>query len=200
MEYRIVNDTQLYHYGVPGMKWGVRHDRPSSGDRKAAKVAYKNANMMSYKKNVDVYNKSIVADQKKRNAKKIGLYENARRQRMGSHLYRASNRSARLSNKAAMYKKLGNESKAAKFTKKANRAKQKESVIRSNVSKSKKGYDVASKGERVVASLTNNSTAYYVNRANNVSKGKAAARAAIKGAATGWYINEYMAVRNKRTA
>ena len=25
----------LMHYGVKGMKWGVRHDRPSSGERKA---------------------------------------------------------------------------------------------------------------------------------------------------------------------
>ena len=25
----------LMHYGVKGMKWGVRHDRPSSGERKS---------------------------------------------------------------------------------------------------------------------------------------------------------------------
>lgn len=30
-----MNNNYLMHYGVKGMKWGVRHDRPSSAERKA---------------------------------------------------------------------------------------------------------------------------------------------------------------------
>lgn len=28
-----MNSNELIHYGVPGMKWGVRHDKPTSGRR-----------------------------------------------------------------------------------------------------------------------------------------------------------------------
>lgn len=35
----MMNDYYLMHHGVKGMKWGVRHDRPSSGERRAARKA-----------------------------------------------------------------------------------------------------------------------------------------------------------------
>ena len=36
-------NAYLIHYGVKGMKWGVRHDNPSSASRRVRKQAKKDA-------------------------------------------------------------------------------------------------------------------------------------------------------------
>ena len=41
MEYRIVKPDELYHYGVKGKKWGVRHDTEAKTRYKAEKKAIK---------------------------------------------------------------------------------------------------------------------------------------------------------------
>ena len=46
---------ELYHYGVKGMKWGVRHDK----DRKARRTAKREARASKYDKKAEEIQKQI---------------------------------------------------------------------------------------------------------------------------------------------
>jgi RimJ/RimL family protein N-acetyltransferase len=48
--YVIING-ELYHYGVKGMKWGIRKDRVRSSGRKAQPVLYKNGESVELHQN-----------------------------------------------------------------------------------------------------------------------------------------------------
>lgn len=60
-----INETELYHYGVPGMKWGKRKARPSPTTDGSAKKAYEKAKTKTAKARDDrdaaktLYNKSF---------------------------------------------------------------------------------------------------------------------------------------------
>lgn len=45
------NDYRSYlkHYGVKGMKWGVRHDKPSSGKRRKSKASQMDTNSVMWR-------------------------------------------------------------------------------------------------------------------------------------------------------
>lgn len=48
-----MNNDELYHYGVPGMKWGVRNNRATRDANKLVKVSKK------YYKKINEYNATI---------------------------------------------------------------------------------------------------------------------------------------------
>ena len=64
-------DPYLSHYGVKGMKWGVRHDRDSSGasDRSAAKAQRREAKAQKFDRDAELYRKAAdrTTDQAMRN-------------------------------------------------------------------------------------------------------------------------------------
>lgn len=61
----ITNETELYHYGVPGMKWGKRKARPSPTTDGSAKKKYEKAKAKTAKARDDrdaantLYNKAF---------------------------------------------------------------------------------------------------------------------------------------------
>ena len=54
------DDPYLSHYGVKGMKWGVRHDRDSSGNsnRAAAKAKRREAKAQKFDRDAELYRKA----------------------------------------------------------------------------------------------------------------------------------------------
>ena len=65
-------DSTLTHYGVKGMKWGIRHDEPRSGRRRIKSKAPKQLNR---------FQKSLANDYKKRYKMTDAQAEEAARQR-----------------------------------------------------------------------------------------------------------------------
>lgn len=51
MKHEDASDSYLAHYGVKGMKWGVRHDKPTNGRVGKAKAEYKSAKQKAAKAN-----------------------------------------------------------------------------------------------------------------------------------------------------
>lgn len=66
MNYLIVKDSEneLYHFGVRGMKWGVRKSRPKSSSSKKIKS--------SKKKSTTSKRKKLLTDSRKQTLKKVG--------------------------------------------------------------------------------------------------------------------------------
>lgn len=59
------NDKSLTHYGVMGMKWGVRKDRGSGGLKKAV-TKYRNEKAKNYGEEARAYNQRINTREQKR--------------------------------------------------------------------------------------------------------------------------------------
>lgn len=82
MKHEDASDSYLAHHGVKGMKWGVRHDKPTSGRIEKAKGEYKSAKQKAVKAKREMertrtsttISNADAADRKRRIAKDI--YQN----------------------------------------------------------------------------------------------------------------------------
>ncbi len=91
MKYKKINPDELYHYGVPGMKWGVRKQKPSSEtknkkrssiqtrdltDKEIKKYYKRNGNVLEITESGKKYNQSFID---KKNRYSEAVYNNLKR-------------------------------------------------------------------------------------------------------------------------